>query len=186
MCPVVIWKTFELSSVNCSFNISAPNTDHSLVLTGILWTRDVAGLVRKKMALLTTVLMFIVLFTMRTLACVPMEMSKSLHHYLLVMWCHMVLYRCQYLHRTAGDTERRYHLRYYKTSTCVYETDSRGFCVKNGPHCAFAHGPHDLRPPVYDVRELQGVSDEEERGSLVGSLERDKGVLLEDPRWQGI
>lgn len=99
---------------------------------------------------------------------------------------HGLLYRCQYLHRTAGDTERRYHLRYYKTSTCVYETDSRGFCVKNGPHCAFAHGPHDLRPPVYDVRELQGVSDEEERGSLVGSLERDKGVLLEDPRWQGI
>ena len=98
----------------------------------------------------------------------------------------MISHRCHYLHRTAGDTERRYHLRYYKTSTCVYETDSRGFCVKNGPHCAFAHGPHDLRPPVYDVRELQGVSDEEERGSLVGSLERDKGVLLEDPRWQGI
>ena len=91
---------------------------------------------------------------------------------------------CQYLHRTAGDTERRYHLRYYKTSTCVYETDNRGFCVKNGPHCAFAHGPHDLRPPVYDVRELQG-SDDDDKGSLVGCLERDKGVLLEDPRWQG-
>lgn len=103
-----------------------------------------------------------------------------------VTHCHMIsLNRCQYLHRTAGDTERRYHLRYYKTSTCVYETDSRGFCVKNGPHCAFAHGPHDLRPPVYDVRELQGLTDEDEKGSLVGSLERDKGVLLEDPRWQG-
>ena len=94
--------------------------------------------------------------------------------------------RCPYLHRTAGDTERRYHLRYYKTSTCVYETDSRGYCVKNGPHCAFAHGPHDLRPPVYDVRELQ-VGDEEDRlvSPLVGSLEKERGVLVDDPRWQG-
>lgn len=64
-------------------------------------------------------------------------------------------YRCQFLHRTAGDTERRYHLRYYKTCLCVHDTDSRGFCVKNGPHCAFAHGNHDLRPPVYDIKELQ-------------------------------
>lgn len=100
------------------------------------------------------------------------------------------LHSCPYLHRTAGDTERRYHLRYYKTSTCVYETDSRGYCVKNGPHCAFAHGPNDLRPPVYDVRELQGVGrveDEEGRlvSPLVGSLEKDRGVLVEDPRWQG-
>ena len=28
----------------------------------------------------------------------------------------------------------------------------RGFCVKNGPHCAFAHGANDLRPPVYDIK----------------------------------
>lgn len=96
------------------------------------------------------------------------------------------LLRCPYLHRTAGDTERRYHLRYYKTSTCVYETDTRGYCVKNGPHCAFAHGPHDLRPPVYDIRELQG-GDEEDRlmSPLVGSLEKERGVLVDDPRWQG-
>ena len=95
------------------------------------------------------------------------------------------LLRCPYLHRTAGDTERRYHLRYYKTSTCVYETDTRGYCVKNGPHCAFAHGPHDLRPPVYDIRELQG-GDEEDRlmSPLVGSLEKERGVLVDDPRWQ--
>lgn len=59
------------------------------------------------------------------------------------------------LHRTAGDTERRYHLRYYKTCMCVHDTDARGYCVKNGPHCAFAHGSHDMRPPVYDQRELQ-------------------------------
>ena len=90
---------------------------------------------------------------------------------------------CPYLHRNAGDTERRYHLRYYKTSTCVYETDSRDFCVKNGPHCAFAHGAHDLRSPVYDVREME---DKERLASpLVGSLERDKGVLVDDPRWHG-
>lgn len=89
---------------------------------------------------------------------------------------------CPYLHRTAGDTERRYHLRYYKTSTCVYETDGRGYCVKNGPHCAFAHGPHDLRSPVYDVRELAGVEDD--ASCLVGSLEREKGVLVDDLRWQ--
>ena len=29
------------------------------------------------------------------------------------------------------------------------------------------------------------MSDDDDKGSLVGSLERDKGVLLEDPRWQG-
>ncbi|XP_045849893.1 putative E3 ubiquitin-protein ligase UNKL isoform X2 [Meles meles] len=62
---------------------------------------------------------------------------------------------CPYLHRTSGDTERRYHLRYYKTGTCIHETDARGHCAKNGPHCAFAHGPLDLRPPVCDIRELQ-------------------------------
>lgn len=91
---------------------------------------------------------------------------------------------CTCLHRNAGDTERRYHLRYYKTSTCVYETDSRGFCVKNGPHCAFAHGPHDLRSPVYDIRETTGEVEEDRLLSpLVGSLEREKGVLVDDPRW---
>ncbi|XP_010834892.1 PREDICTED: uncharacterized protein LOC104986126 [Bison bison bison] len=47
------------------------------------------------------------------------------------------LTRCPYLHRTTGDTERKYHLRYYKTGTCIHETDARGHCVKNGLHCAF-------------------------------------------------
>uniref|UniRef100_A0A6A7G6X3 RING finger protein unkempt homolog n=4 Tax=Hirondellea gigas TaxID=1518452 RepID=A0A6A7G6X3_9CRUS len=61
---------------------------------------------------------------------------------------------CPFLHRTAGDTERRYHLRYYKTGMCVHDTDVRGYCVKNGAHCAFAHGVEDVRPPVYDLREL--------------------------------
>ena len=59
--------------------------------------------------------------------------------------------------------------------------------MKNGPHCAFAHGPHDLRGPVYDIRELQGQQDDEDRlvSPLVGSLEREKGVLVDDLRWQG-
>ncbi len=60
--------------------------------------------------------------------------------------------RCPFLHRTAGDTERRYHLRYYKTGSCIHETDAKGHCSKNGSHCAFAHGSHDLRSPVYDIR----------------------------------
>ncbi|XP_066917265.1 RING finger protein unkempt-like isoform X2 [Clytia hemisphaerica] len=83
---------------------------------------------------------------------------------------------CPFLHRVAGDVERRYHLRYYKTSPCVYETDQRGYCVKNGPHCAFAHGPHDLRQPVYDVRELQLMENEEKD-------ESGKQIVPEDPRW---
>lgn len=94
---------------------------------------------------------------------------------------------CPFLHRTAGDTERRYHLRYYKTGTCVYETDPKGHCVKNGPHCAFAHGALDLRPPVYDIRELQSIDTSDKSSSSPGtpsssSLEKDR-VLIEDPRW---
>ncbi|XP_064478966.1 RING finger protein unkempt-like isoform X2 [Ornithodoros turicata] len=94
---------------------------------------------------------------------------------------------CQFLHRTAGDTERRYHLRYYKTGICVYDTDARGYCVKNGPHCAFAHGLNDLRGPVYDARELQACMDGDEasNGTLPpNSLDKERNVLNEDPRWQ--
>ncbi|XP_065066413.1 putative E3 ubiquitin-protein ligase UNKL isoform X1 [Rhopilema esculentum] len=82
---------------------------------------------------------------------------------------------CPYLHRVAGDVERRYHLRYYKTSPCVHETDPRGLCVKNGAHCAFAHGPADLRQPVYDIRELQAM-EQEEKGE-------NRQIIPEDPRW---
>ncbi|OBS76435.1 hypothetical protein A6R68_17095, partial [Neotoma lepida] len=99
---------------------------------------------------------------------------------------------CPYLHRTTGDTERKYHLRYYKTGTCIHETDARGHCVKNGLHCAFAHGPLDLRPPV----ELQaqealqngqlssgdGVPDLQP-GVLASQAMIEK-ILGEDPRWQ--
>lgn len=69
-----------------------------------------------------------------------------------VYFCVLMCSRCPFLHRTAGDTERRYHLRYYKTGSCIHETDAKGHCSKNGSHCAFAHGSHDLRSPVYDIR----------------------------------
>ena len=145
----------------------------------------------------TIALMFIVHYMMKPLEFVPMEMSESvnclhsndsyvtLYHDIPGM-ISFVLFTisCPYLHRNGGDTERRYHLRYYKTSTCVYETDSRGFCVKNGPHCAFAHGPNDLRQAVYDARELQG--DDDNKVPLFSNLEKDKGVLIDDPRWQGL
>ncbi|XP_077474167.1 putative E3 ubiquitin-protein ligase UNKL [Stigmatopora argus] len=103
---------------------------------------------------------------------------------------------CPYLHRTTGDTERKYHLRYYKTGTCIHETDARGHCVKNGLHCAFAHGLHDLRPPVYDIREIQ-AQEALQNGQLgcgEGIPDLQPGVLAcqamiektltEDPRWQ--
>jgi len=90
---------------------------------------------------------------------------------------------CPFIHRNTGDTERRYHLRYYKTGTCIHETDSRGNCVKNGPHCAFAHGSEDLRPPVYDMRE-QGhdliVNGDLSRSDMVNLQEK---IVNEDPKW---
>nr|XP_025040560.1 putative E3 ubiquitin-protein ligase UNKL isoform X2 [Pelodiscus sinensis] len=103
---------------------------------------------------------------------------------------------CPYLHRTTGDTERKYHLRYYKTGTCIHETDARGHCVKNGLHCAFAHGPHDLRPPVYDIRELQaqealqngqlggGENISDLQPGILASQAMIEKIISEDPRWQ--
>ncbi|MBN3325036.1 UNK protein, partial [Atractosteus spatula] len=102
---------------------------------------------------------------------------------------------CPFLHRTAGDTERRYHLRYYKTGTCIHETDAKGHCSKNGPHCAFAHGPQDLRTPVYDIRELQAMEAVQNgQGTSEGGGEGQPGIatsyaliekiLSEEPRWQ--
>uniref|UniRef100_H2YS29 C3H1-type domain-containing protein n=1 Tax=Ciona savignyi TaxID=51511 RepID=H2YS29_CIOSA len=94
---------------------------------------------------------------------------------------------CSFIHRNTGDTERRYHLRYYKTGTCIHETDSRGNCVKNGPHCAFAHGAQDLRPPVYDIREHaleqnQMTSSNEQIGQ--DSVNLGEKIVNEDPKWQ--
>ncbi|XP_062858841.1 RING finger protein unkempt homolog [Trichomycterus rosablanca] len=102
---------------------------------------------------------------------------------------------CPFLHRTAGDTERRYHLRYYKTGSCIHETDAKGHCSKNGPHCAFAHGSHDLRAPVYDIREMQALEVQagsclvesgvgEGQSGLVASAALIEKTLSEEPRWQ--
>merc|ERR1719284_1762704 len=87
------------------------------------------------------------------------------------------------LHRTAGDTERRYHLRYYKTGMCVHDTDNRGYCVKNGPHCAFAHGGNDLRPPVYDSRETPDLVEGGEDKLGPNSLDKERSLLNDDPKW---
>ncbi|KAF6768792.1 RING finger protein unkempt [Paragonimus kellicotti] len=88
---------------------------------------------------------------------------------------------CPYAHRNAGDTERRYHPRYFKTGNCIYETTESGACVKNGLHCAFAHGPDDIRLPVYDIREVQDTSSKF-TVNLPASLEKER-VLSEDPKW---
>lgn len=98
-----------------------------------------------------------------------------------------LIYRCPFLHRTAGDTERRYHLRYYKTCMCVHDTDSRGYCVKNGHHCAFAHGVHDQRPPVYDIKELEALQNAEnnvESANGPNVLDKERNLMNEDPKWQ--
>lgn len=94
---------------------------------------------------------------------------------------------CPFLHRTAGDTERRYHLRYYKTCMCVHDTDSRGYCVKNGHHCAFAHGAHDQRPPVYDIKEIEAAQNAEansETANGPNALDKERSLMNEDPKWQ--
>lgn len=98
-----------------------------------------------------------------------------------------ISHSCPFLHRTAGDTERRYHLRYYKTCMCVHDTDSRGYCVKNGHHCAFAHGIHDQRPPVYDIKELESLQNAESNNDAVSgpnALDKERSLMNEDPKWQ--
>lgn len=71
---------------------------------------------------------------------------------------------------------------------CVHDTDTRGFCVKNGPHCAFAHGNHDLRPPVYDIKEIQALenADSDPNSSTNGPniLDKERNLMNEDPKWQ--
>ena len=56
--------------------------------------------------------------------------------------------RCPYAHKNSGDTERRYHPRYYKTVICMYESDAKGLCTKHGPHCPYAHSALDQRTPA--------------------------------------
>ncbi|KAA0202441.1 hypothetical protein HAZT_HAZT001404 [Hyalella azteca] len=95
---------------------------------------------------------------------------------------------CPFLHRTAGDTERRYHLRYYKTGMCVHDTDVRGFCVKNGAHCAFAHGVEDVRQQLLmqdSSLSVNGGSPGGPNGGVVpNSLDKERNMVNDDPRWQ--
>jgi len=90
---------------------------------------------------------------------------------------------CPHLHRTAGDTERRYHLRYYKTCMCVYGTDGRGYCTENGTHCAFAHGDGDKRPPVFDAREQQQTNPLDPESA--NQLDKER-MMVDDPKWQDV
>jgi hypothetical protein len=92
---------------------------------------------------------------------------------------------CQLLHRNANDTEKRYHLRYFKTGLCTHESDAKGHCLKNGPHCSYAHGANDLRQPVLDSREIQNSELALERlARLCISLENER-ALNDDPKWSG-
>lgn len=93
--------------------------------------------------------------------------------------CQIIYFSCEFLHRVAGDVERKYHPRYYKTALCVHPTDARGLCSKNGAHCAFAHSTQDLRQPLHDALESYD-------GSLLDSENRDKtSFVIEDPIWNG-
>ena len=84
------------------------------------------------------------------------------------------------MHRVAGDVERRYHPRYFKTCICVHETDSKGHCVKNGPHCAYAHSTDDLRQPVFDNSDTS--PNNSSTNLLASHLEKDI-LHNEDPAW---
>ncbi|CAF0936260.1 unnamed protein product [Adineta ricciae] len=90
---------------------------------------------------------------------------------------------CFLLHRNANDTEKRYHLRYYKTGLCTHDCDAKGNCLKNGLHCSYAHGANDLRQPVLDSREIQNSDLALERLTrLCISLENER-ALNDDPKW---
>lgn len=90
---------------------------------------------------------------------------------------------CPFLHRVAGDVERKYHLRYYKTALCVHPTDAKGLCLKNGIHCAFAHSPEDLRAPIFDIREIQQSSDTKGGSEILDQKDR-TSFVVEDQIWQ--
>lgn len=70
---------------------------------------------------------------------------------------------------------------------CVHDTDSRGYCVKNGHHCAFAHGLHDQRPPVYDIKEIEAGQNADNNVDAVNApnaLDKERSLMNEDPKWQ--
>ena len=56
--------------------------------------------------------------------------------------------------------------------------------MKNGAHCAFAHGANDLRPPVYDSREQREMMDGGDTDKLgPNSLDKERSLLNDDPKW---
>jgi len=94
---------------------------------------------------------------------------------------------CPYLHHNIGDTERHYHLRYYKTEKCLYPATGTGVCSKNGQHCMFAHGHEDLRDPVYDLTlqaEEHGTNLGTGMGTEKNTIESEQMYHL-DPQWAG-
>ena len=61
--------------------------------------------------------------------------------------------------------------------------------MKNGPHCAFAHGANDLRPPVYDIREQVNDNPSQEDSASPDTTRPDtvnlaEKIVNEDPKWQ--
>jgi len=110
--------------------------------------------------------------------------------YVTVIECEGVcIVSCPYLHRNNGDTERHYHLRYYKTEKCLHPTASNGHCSKNGQHCMFAHGDDDIREPVYDLT-LPPVMAMEHTNAKAGvgmdkiTGENEQSYHI-DPKWNG-
>jgi hypothetical protein len=113
------------------------------------------------------------------------QMVMSTFNKIIFLFENFSFSSCQLLHRNANDTEKRYHLRYYKTGLCTHESDAKGHCLKNGPHCSYAHGANDLRQPILDSREIQNSDLALERlARLCISLENER-ALNDDPKWSG-
>jgi hypothetical protein len=129
------------------------------------------------------ILIFIVMIMMNKVVFVQMVMSMFKKK--KIFFFSHLYFSCQLLHRNANDTEKRYHLRYFKTGLCTHDSDGKGHCLKNGPHCSYAHGANDLRQPVLDSREIQNSDLALERLTrLCISLENER-ALNDDPKWSG-
>jgi hypothetical protein len=128
---------------------------------------------------------FIAMIMMNKVVFAQMVMSKNHYELDLKFRKSSFFSSCLLLHRNANDTEKRYHLRYYKTGLCTHESDLKGHCLKNGPHCSYAHGANDLRQPVLDSREMQNSDLALDRlARLCISLENER-ALNDDPKWSG-
>lgn len=87
--------------------------------------------------------------------------------------------QCKYLHRVSGDSERKYHPRYFKTAMCVHSTNEKGMCAKNGAYCAFAHSESDKRTPSL------GFQDPGTCAKWAGPARKNSGSYPEeDEQWQ--